>query len=250
MLLSLTVLCILGFLAAAVDAIAGGGGLISLPALLLVGVPPHLALGTNKFASTTASLNSSLTFARSGRVHFPLVKWQIPFTFLGASLGVLAVLHVNPDFLNKIVLVLILFVGIYTIAHKNLGMEDHFQGLKSSNIFYGIAFALLLGFYDGFFGPGTGSFLIFAFITIYQFDFVSASANAKVLNFTSNLASLILFAWNNKIVYLYGIPMALAMIIGSRVGTRLAITRGANLVKPIFVTMSLLVAVKLIWQAL
>lgn len=248
MWLNLLMICTLGFLAAAVDAIAGGGGLISLPALLMVGVPPHLALGTNKFAASTASLSSSLTFARSGKVHFPLVKWQIPFTFIGAALGVLAVLQVSSAFLNKAVLVLVLLVGIYTLFHKNLGMEDQFKGLRTSNIVLGCTFALILGFYDGFFGPGTGSFLIFAFITLYGFDFVAASANSKILNFTSNLASLILFAWSGKILFTYGIPMAIFMVFGSRVGTKLAIHRGAQLVKPIFVTMSLLVAAKLIYS--
>ncbi len=248
MLLSLTIVCVLGFLAAAVDAIAGGGGLISLPALLLVGVPPHFALGTNKFAATTASLSSSLTFFRSGKVHTPLVKWQLPFTFLGAALGVWTVLRVSSDFLNKAVFIMILFVGVYTIFHKNLGMDNKFSGLTKINLFTGCLFAMALGFYDGFFGPGTGSFLIFAFITIYGFDFVSASANAKMLNFTSNLASLILFAFSKKIMFTYGIPMALCMMVGSRVGTKLAITRGAALVKPIFVTMSLLVAAKLVYQ--
>jgi Predicted permeases len=248
MLLNLLLICILGFLAAAVDAIAGGGGLISLPALLVVGVPPHYALGTNKFAASLASLNSSITFARSGKVHFPLVKWQILFTFIGAILGVWAVLNVSSSFLNKAVLILILLVGIYTIIHKNLGLEDKFKGLTATNFIIGCLFALLLGFYDGFFGPGTGSFLIFAFITVYGFDFVAASANSKVLNFTSNFASLLLFAWNGKILYSYGIPMAGFMILGSFVGTRLAIQRGAKLVKPIFITMSLLVAAKLIYQ--
>jgi uncharacterized protein len=248
MLLSLAVVCVLGFLAAAVDAIAGGGGLISLPALLFVGVPPHFALGTNKFASTTASLSSSITFFRSGKVHSPLIKWQIPFTFLGAILGVWTVLRVSSAFLNKAVFIMILFVGIYTILHKNLGMADRFKGLTKLNTAIGCFFALAIGFYDGFFGPGTGSFLIFAFITVFGFDFVSASANSKMLNFTSNLASLILFAMNKKIMLLYGIPMALSMMIGSRVGTKLAIDRGASLVKPIFVTMSFFVAVKLIYQ--
>ncbi|AHF07492.1 TSUP family transporter [Desulfitobacterium metallireducens] len=249
MLSTIVIICIFGFLAAAVDAIAGGGGLISLPALLLVGIPPHLALGTNKFASTMGSFNSSITFARSGKVNFRLVKWLVPFTFLGACLGVWSVLRVSPDFLNKIVPILVLFVGIYSIIHKTLGIEDQFQGLKRSSILLGVTFSFALGFYDGFFGPGTGSFLIFAFITIYGFDFVSASANSKVLNFTSNLASLLLFAWNGKILYQYGIPMALSMLVGSQVGTRLAITRGARLVKPIFITMSLFVAFKLIWQS-
>ena len=248
MLLDLTIICILGFFAAMVDAIAGGGGLISLPALLMVGVPPHLALGTNKFAASLASLNSSITFARSGKVHFQLIKWQIPLTLIGAFLGAWAVLGVSSDFLNKAVLFLILLVGIYTLVHHNLGMENRFKGLNSSNIILGCLFAMILGFYDGFFGPGTGSFLIFSFIALFGFDFVAASANSKVLNFTSNFASLLMFAWNGKILYAYGIPMASFMILGSYVGTRLAIHRGAGLVKPVFVTMSLLVAVKLMFQ--
>ena len=246
MWLKLIILCSMGFLAATVDAIAGGGGLISLPALLMAGVPPHLALGTNKFCASTASLNSSVTFARSGKVHFPLVKRQILFTFIGACLGVWAVLNVSSAFLSKAVLILILLVGFYTLLHKNLGMTDNFKGLTTRNIAIGCGFALALGFYDGFFGPGTGSFLIFSFITIYGFDFVVASANSKVLNFISNITALILFAVNGKILFSYAIPMALFMILGSQLGTRLAIKRGAVLVKPIFITMSLLVAAKLI----
>ncbi len=248
MWLNLFIICTLGFLAAAVDAIAGGGGLLSLPALLMVGVPPHLALGTNKFAASMASLNSSITFARSGKVNITLVKWQIPFTLIGAFLGAWAVLGVSSAFLSKAVLVLILLVGIYTLLHKNLGMENKFQGLNSHNIFAGCLFALALGFYDGFFGPGTGSFLIFSFIALFGFDFVAASANSKVLNFTSNFAALLIFAWNGKIFLAYGIPMAVFMILGSYFGTKLALHRGAALIKPIFITMSLLVAVKLLYQ--
>lgn len=249
-MLNLFIICTFGFLAAAVDAIAGGGGLISLPALLIVGVPPHLALGTNKFAASMASLNSSITFARSGKVHIPLVKWQIPFTLIGAFLGAWAVLGVSSAFLSKAVLILILLVGIYTMLHKTLGMYNNFKGLDSCNIAIGCLFSFALGFYDGFFGPGTGSFLIFSFIALYGFDFVVASANSKVLNFTSNFAALLIFAWYGKILLTYGIPMALFMILGSYVGTKLAIRRGAELVRPIFITMSLLVAAKLIYQYL
>lgn len=249
-MLNIFIICTFGFLAAAVDAIAGGGGLISLPALLIVGVPPHLALGTNKFSASMASLNSSITFVRSGKVHIPLVKWQIPFTLIGAFLGAWAVLGVSSAFLSKAVLILILLVGIYTMLHKTLGMYNKFKGLDSCNIVIGCLFAFALGFYDGFFGPGTGSFLIFSFIALYGFDFVVASANSKVLNFTSNFAALLIFAWYGKIFLTYGIPMALFMILGSYVGTKLAIRRGAELVRPIFITMSLLVAAKLIYQYL
>lgn len=250
MFLDMLIICGLGFLAAAVDAIAGGGGLISLPALLLVGIPPHLALGTNKFAATMGSLNSSVTFARSGKVNYKLVKWLIPSTFLGACLGVWSVLQVSASFLNKIVPILVIFVGIYTLGHKKFGIEDQFQGIKRSNLIGGIIVSFALGFYDGFFGPGVGTFLIFAFITVFGFDFVTSSANSKVLNFISNCTSLILFAWNGKILYQYGIPMAIAMLIGSQAGSRLAINRGAKLVKPIFLAMSVLVAVKLIWESI
>lgn len=129
-------------------------------------------------------------------------------------------------------------------------MENQFKGLDFPKIVIGCLFAFALGFYDGFFGPGTGSFLIFSFIALYGFDFVVASANSKVLNFTSNIASLLLFAWHGKIDFFYGIPMALFMILGSYVGTKLAIRRGAQLVKPIFIIMSLLVAAKLIYQSI
>ena len=249
MLHIIVLVCIFGFLAAAVDAIAGGGGLISLPALLLAGIPPHLALGTNKFASTTASFSSSVVFARSGKVHWPLVKWLIPFTFGGASLGVLTVLKTSPEMLNKAVPVLMLGIGVFTVCQKNFGLVDKFAGHTRRTVAIGAVFAFVLGFYDGFFGPGTGSFLIFAF-TMLGFNFLAASANAKVLNFTSNLASLILFAWNGKIAFYYGIPMAVFMIIGSFAGSKLAIWRGAKFVKPIFLIMSIAVAVKLIYQAI
>lgn len=245
MLDDIILLCILGFIAALIDAIAGGGGLISLPALLLVGVPPHHALGTNKFASTIGSLTSSMTYARSGKVFFSVVKWQIPFTLMGTCVGVWSVLHLSADLLTKAVPVLILLVGFYTLLQKNLGLEDRFQGVTPLKGFLGFLFAFALGFYDGFFGPGTGSFLIFGFITLYGFNFIVSSANAKVLNFVSNLVSLILFALSGKIIYAYGIPMALSMFLGSRIGTTLAIRKGSALIKPIFISMSLLVALKL-----
>ena len=244
----IVLISVVGFVAATVDSIAGGGGLISLPALLLAGIPPHFALGTNKFAATTASFTSTLAFARSGKVSWKVVKWQIPCTFVGAALGVLAVLRVDPDVLNRAVPALILGVGLYTALRKDAGAENRFRELQPYQLVWGCLFALALGFYDGFFGPGTGSFLIFAFIAAFGFDFVTAAANAKALNFTSNVASLLLFALNGKISLLYGVPMALSMILGARLGTRLAITKGAALIRPVFLTMTFLVAAKLLLQ--
>jgi len=243
-------LCAAGFLAAFVDSIAGGGGLISLPALVAAGIPPHLALGTNKFASTCASLTSSIKFTRSGKITFRLVRWQIPCTALGAALGVRTVLHVEEAFLNLLIVVLVFAVAIYTVIRKDFGKEDRFEGLTPSKIAAGMAFAFALGFYDGFFGPGTGSFLIFLFIRIFGFDFAAAAGNGKILNFTSNVVSLVLFAISGRIVYLAGAPMALFMIAGAWAGTHVAIKNGAKVIRPVFVMIALALVVKLAWQAM
>lgn len=250
MLMKILFLCGAGFLAALVDSIAGGGGLISVPAYLLAGVPPYYSLGTNKFSSTAGSFTSSIKFAASGKVDFKILKYAIPFTLIGAVLGVNTVLMIDQTFLYTLVLILVLFVGIYSFFSKTIGMEDNFSGINANNITLVIILAFALGFYDGFFGPGTGSFLIFGLIGIFHFDFVRAGGNAKILNFVSNITSLVMFAINHKIDYMLGIPVAISMIIGARIGTRLALNRGAKLIKPIFITMSLGVAVKMLYSML
>lgn len=244
---SVIFLCTAGFFAAFVDSISGGGGLISLPAFMLAGIPPHLALGTNKFCSSCASFISSIKYAKSSKVDFKLLKILIPFTFIGAVLGANTVLGIDGRYLNTIVLVFLLFVGIYSLFSKTIGIEDKFQGLNGKNISLGIVLALSLGFYDGFLGPGTGSFLIFGLISIFNFDFVRAGGNGKVLNFISNIASLLIFALNGQINYRAGVPVAVCMIIGARFGTMVALRNGAKIIKPIFITMSLAVASKMLY---
>lgn len=245
-ILQLVFLCIAGFFAAFVDSIAGGGGVISLPAFLLTGIPPHFALGTNKFASTTASFTSSLRFAKSGKVNFKLLKYLIPFTLIGAAFGVNTVLKIDAKYLQIMVLILVLFVGIYSFFSKSTGAENKFKNITLLSILFGIVLAFSLGFYDGFFGPGTGSFLIFGLISIYGFDFVNSAGNAKVLNFISNITALVLFGIHGQINLYLGIPVALFMIIGANVGTKMALKNGVKLIKPIFIVMSLAVAIKLL----
>ena len=247
MLGNLIFLCTAGFFAAFVDSIAGGGGIISVPAYLLAGVPPHLSLGTNKFSSTCASFTSSIKFAKSGKVDFNILKILAPFTLVGAILGVNTVLSINASYTNTIVLILLLFVGIYSLFSKTAGIEDHFEGLTNKSKFLGILLAFSMGFYDGFFGPGVGSFLIFGLIKIYSFDFVRAGGNGKVLNFISNVSSLLMFAAKGQIDYKLGIPVAIFMILGAKFGTKVALDKGAKLMKPIFVTMSLAVAIKMLY---
>jgi uncharacterized protein len=249
-LVNVIFLCFAGFAAATVDAIAGGGGLISLPAILAAGVPPHFALGTNKFASSFGAFTSAYTFTRLGKVFVPLMKYTVPCTLVGSALGVLTALKIDQRFLQIIILVLIFATAIYTIMKKDFGSEDKFIELTRKSIIQGCIFAFGLGFYDGFFGPGTGSFLIFLFISVYGFDFTIAAGNSKVLNFVSNITSLVMFALNGKILYLVGIPMALSMIVGARVGSKIAIKNGAKVIKPIFVTIALVLTLKLLYSSL
>ena len=247
-LVNVVFLCFAGFVASAVDAIAGGGGLINLPAILAAGVPPHFALGTNKFASSFGAFTSAYTFTRLGKVFIPLMKFTIPCTLVGSVIGVITALKIDQGFLQIIILVLIFATAIYTIIKKDFGNEDKFTGLTRKNIIQGCILAFSLGFYDGFFGPGTGSFLIFLFIKIYGFDFTIAAGNSKVLNFVSNITSLVMFAINGKIYYMLGIPIGLAMIVGARVGSKIAIKNGTKVIKPIFVTIALVLTVKLLFD--
>ncbi len=244
----LTFLCIAGFIGAFVDSIAGGGGIITVPAYMMAGLSPHMVLGTNKFTSTMASFTSSLKFMKSGYCNGDFLKRTIPFTIIGSFLGVKSVLLLDDTFLQPFVLVLVLCIGIYTIFSKTIGEVDNFHGLTQKTTVLSIILAFSLGFYDGFFGPGTGSFLVFGIIKILKLDFLKATANTKVLNFVSNIIALITFAFSGKIAYLIGIPIGICMIFGARLGTKLAIKQGAKVIKPLFVTMSLAVAIKMLFS--
>ncbi|HBF7897808.1 TSUP family transporter [Clostridioides difficile] len=243
-------LCIGGFLAAFVDSIAGGGGLISMPVLMAIGVPVHLAIGTNKFAASAGCISSAYRYAKSGKINNNLLKKLVPFTIAGSILGVRCVLSISEDILNVLVVVMILIVAIYTFVSKSLGQEDNFESINKKNLRLGMLMALIMGFYDGFFGPGTGTFLTFGFIKIYGYDFLHASANTKILNLTSNITSLLLFMINGQVDYKIAIVFALVMIMGAYVGAKVAIKKGSKMIKPIFLVMALFMVVKLVYQTL
>ncbi|KXG76670.1 TSUP family transporter [Thermotalea metallivorans] len=243
--LKIIYLCFFGFLAQFIDSIAGGGGLISIPALFAFGIPPHFALGTNKFGAMFGTVSSSIGFIQSKNIHIPLLKYMIPCTIIGAILGVNTVLMIDQKILSGIILILLVVVCLYTVFKKDLGSKDRFSGMNTKNILIGCTIAFGLGFYDGFFGPGTGSFLIFSFITFLGFDFLLSCGNGKVLNAFSGIASFIVFALHGKVIYSVGIPLALSMILGAIVGTKLAIRKGAKLIKPLFLIVSLGFIIKL-----
>ena len=226
-----------GFLSGFIDSIAGGGGLISLPVFLAMGMPPHYAIGTNKFAATFGSGISTVQFMRAGKVDGGLMKKLVPFTFIGAVLGCLLMLHMSAAMLQPLVIAALVAVSIFVFSRRDLGSVSTYTGETKKKLIQGAAFAFVIGVYDGFIGPGTGTFLIIAFAML-GFDFVVAAGNAKVLNFVSNLTAF----------YAYGLTMALGIFIGAFFGSRMAIRRGSGFVRLIMMTVTTLLIGKLILQ--
>lgn len=236
------------FCASFLDAIAGGGGLISLPAFLFVGLPPQIALGTNKLAASFSSVSSSLKFIHAKKVNLKLIAILAPFTCIGAIIGVKAVLILDSKYLYPIVLGLLIFTMIYTLMNKNLGKDNEFKEITVKNGAIGSGMAAILGFYDGFFGPGTGSFLIFSLIRIFRFDFIHASGTSKVLNLCSNIVSVIIFVNAGKVNFFYAFSMAGFMFLGAQVGSRVAISRGTKFIKPVFIGITGIIVIKMIYD--
>lgn len=238
------------FIAAFIDAVAGGGGLITVPAYLASGLPAHIALGTNKVSSSIGTIASSWKFATSGKVNWTMVKKLISFSFLGALMGVKTVVLIDSKYLYPIAIVLLLLVLVYTLVNKKMGEENQFRGLDKINTRNGRIMALIMGFYDGFFGPGTGSFLIFALIRIFKLDFTNASGNAKFLNLTSNIASMFLFIYLGKVNFFYSVPIGIIMIFGATLGAKTAVTKGTAFIKPMFLIVTTIVLIKMILESM
>jgi len=237
-----------GLVAGTVDAIAGGGGLITLPVLLGLGVPAPLAIATNKLQGALGSGSATWSFARRGAVDLRECKAGIVLTMVGALGGAYAVRRLDPQFLGALIPWLLAAIVLYMFFRPQLGETSRRRRL-SAMVFYPV-FGLGLGFYDGFFGPGVGSFWTIAFVTMLGQDFVHAAAHTKVMNFASNVASLVLFAVAGSVLWAPGLAMGAGQLIGGRFGAHLTLTRGARFVRPIFLVMAGLVALKLIYTSL
>lgn len=242
-------LMIAGFVAAFIDSVVGGGGLISLPALLLTGLPPTMALGTNKMASVMGSLTSTLSFLRSGKIDVHLVKYLFPLSLLGSALGVYVVRQIPSHFLKPLLVIMLLAVLVYTLRKKNFGEISTYQGMSRRKGTLSALLVFLLGFYDGFFGPGAGTFFLFGFLML-GFDFIVAAGNARALNFASNLAAVAAFGISGLINFQYSIPMGLAMVAGAWAGSHLAISRGVSYVRPLFLLVTSVLIGKQLWDLL
>lgn len=239
----LIILIVFGFLAAFIDSVVGGGGLITLPALLFVGLNPTAAVATNKLAGTMGSLTSTISYYRTGNLDFKTIAKYFPLSFFGSLFGAWTVTLISPEILKPLMLILLAAVSVYTIFKKDWNGKFTIHALSPIRRLGLMLLLAAIGFYDGFLGPGTGSFFIFTFLLL-GFDFLKAAANSKFLNLGSNLAALLLFISLDKIYYTYGLIMGLAQIFGAIAGTKFAMKKGSDYVRKLFIIVTVALLVK------
>jgi hypothetical protein len=223
------------FLAGVVDSIAGGGGLLSIPAYLAAGLPPHLVLGTNKLSAAPGTLLATWRYLRRGLVDRPVALCSAACALFGSYAGTRTVLRIGPGFLRYLLLVLIPLLTLFTLVQKNLGVRNDAARIKPwPKFLLAAAIGFVFGFYDGFFGPGTGTFLIVAYTLAMRYDLAMANGNTKLVNLASNLASLATFLLHGQVLLVVGLPAVLAGIAGNAVGSSLVIRRGSRVIRPVF----------------
>lgn len=230
------ILCIAAFGAGLIDAVVGGGGLIQVPALFaaMPMTAPAMLLGTNKLAGVWGTGAAAVNFARRVNVQWSTAVPAAMAAFSLAFVGAYTVTRIPPDFLRKLLPFILVAVALYTLKKKDFGSvhAPAHGGWKERAIAAGVGGGI--GFYDGFFGPGTGSFLVFLFVRFFGFDFLAASAVAKVVNVACNLAALLWFWYSGHLLWQIGLMMAICNVAGSLVGSRLAIKKGSGFVRKIF----------------
>lgn len=240
------ILFFVAMIAGFIDAMAGGGGLITIPALLMTGMSPALALGTNKLQACGGSFSASLYFLRKRAVDLRAFLLIIVMTFLGAALGTLSIQSVDAILIKKVLPFLVLIIGLYFLLTPSLGNKDRQPRISYS--LFAFSIGLTVGFYDGFFGPGTGSLLTLACVSLLGFNLAKATAHAKVLNFTSNIASLLFFLLGDQIFWKLGLVMMLGQFIGANLGAKMVLTKGKTLIRPMVVLMSFIMTVKMAYE--
>lgn len=241
---TLALLVAVAAVAGLVDAIAGGGGLLALPALLWAGLPPVQALATNKLQGTFGTFTASWNFIRRGEIDLKRLRVPILLTFIGSAAGTEAVRHLGSERLQAIVPGLLIAFALYFLFSPRIGDADAQHRIGHG--LFGFLIGLSVGFYDGFFGPGTGTFFAAAFVLLLGYNLRRATAGTKVLNFTSNIASLLFFAVAGEVVWQVGLPMGLAQMGGAWLGSHLVIRHGTALIRPVLVIVSLAISIRLL----
>ncbi|WP_378952607.1 TSUP family transporter [Mesorhizobium sp. ANAO-SY3R2] len=237
-------LTVAAFIAGFIDSIAGGGGLITIPALLLAGFPPVEALGTNKLQGLFGSGSATISYAAKGHVD---LRKQLPFaalSFIGSVLGALLATILPGDILGMFLPFLLVAIALYFAFKPNMNDIDRTE--RMAPFVLGMTIVPAIGFYDGVFGPGAGSFFMLAFVALAGYGVLKATAHTKLLNFASNLGAFGVFALVGAIAWKIGIVMGIAQFLGARLGAHLAMRNGARLIKPLLVCTCVALAIKLL----
>lgn len=243
------IVCPLVFLGGLIDAVAGGGGLITLPAYLLAGLPAHLASGTNKCGNAFGTVLSTGRFLKRGDVHIPSAVMGAVGALFGAWVGARLNLIMPEQALYYIMLAVVPVMAVFLLLKRDFGQENRSGELSRGQLMVmALGIGLAIGGYDGFFGPGAGTFLMLAFTGLCRFDLLTASGNTKLANSASNLASLVTFALAGKVMWSVGIPAALCGIAGNYVGSGLALKNGAKVIRPMFLVVLVLLLSRLIYD--
>jgi len=228
-----------------IDAIAGGGGLLVLPVLLWTGLTPAQALATNKLQAVFGSFSATIRFIRQGTIDLRLMIRAILFAFAGSACGTICIQLLHSDALEKLIPILLISFALYFLFSPRVGDKD--AKPRISLRLFSFIFAFIIGFYDGFFGPGTGSFFAMAFVMLLGYNLIKATAHAKLLNFTSNLAALIFFILGGQVVWKVGLVMAIGQFIGGHIGAHMVLRHGSSLIRPLLVIISLSITLKLLF---
>lgn len=250
MTLELILLCLAAFLAGFTDAISGGGGLIQTPAALIL-LPQYTAvtvIGSLKLPASSGTLIAAIQYARKIKLNALLVLVLIVIAFSAAFAGSKLLSMVSNDFIKPFLLIVLIGVAVYTYSNKKFGAHTEKDHSMSQQWFRAIIISLVLGFYDGFIGPGAGSFMMLAFITLLGFDFLTATAHSKMVNLASNLGSLVFFIISGKILYAIAIPMAVCNAMGGLLGARLAILKGNAFIRIFFLVVVVIVIIRFAWD--
>lgn len=233
---ALLLLCVAAFFAGFIDAIVGGGGLIQTPASLIIlgNFPVASVLATVKIPSFSGTLVAAHQYLRKVNINWKLVSVICTITFFASYAGSQLLLHVSNRFMKPVLLIVLTMVAVYTFRKKDFGQKNEQAHHPKNDLKWAVLMSLLIGFYDGFIGPGTGSFFILAFIGFLGFDFLQASAHAKLANLATNLGSITLFIFRGKIMWAVAVPMAISNALGGLIGARVAIIKGNRFIRVFF----------------
>ena len=246
----LLLLCSVAFIAGYIDAIAGGGGLLTVPALLTAGLPPHVVLGTNKLAATFGSATASITYYRKKLFNPHYWRYSLLFTAIGALIGTVVVDQLSTALLEKILPLLILFAAIYTLFNRMQPDDRLALPPVSKKLFWQQRLqGLTLGFYDGVAGPGAGAFWMVSTMALYKINLLLTSGVARTMNFISNGFSLAAFIVLGYVHFTLGLAMGFCLMFGAWLGAHSAIRFGSKFIRPVFVSVVIAIAARLAWQA-